>query len=89
MTDAIEINKIASETISVPIVGTMPLIVHNFSEKSKRQMLDAQQGRKTPKLAAVLQRMKTTEPVMFRAAMDNAEFGPRAAIAFEQAGGAT
>jgi hypothetical protein len=49
MSEAIQINKIASETISVPIVGTMPLIVHNFSEKSKRQMLDAQQGRKSPK----------------------------------------
>jgi hypothetical protein len=50
MTDAkVEITKIASETLLVPIVGTMPLIVHNFSEKSKRQMLDAQQGRKTPK----------------------------------------
>lgn len=48
-TPAIHIAKIASETISVPIVGTMPLIVHNFSEKSKRQMLDAQQGRKSPK----------------------------------------
>lgn len=46
---AIQIDKIASETIRVPIVGTMPLIVHNFSEKSKRQMLDAQQGRKSPK----------------------------------------
>lgn len=45
----LHITKIASETISVPIVGTMPLIVHNFSEKSKRQMLDAQQGRKSPK----------------------------------------
>jgi hypothetical protein len=35
----------------VPLVGTMPLIVSNFSEKAKRQMLDAQQGRKTPKVA--------------------------------------
>jgi hypothetical protein len=34
----------------VPIVGTAPLIVHNFSEKSKRQMLEAQQGKKSPKL---------------------------------------
>lgn len=49
MTQKIEISEIATETISVPIIGTMPLIVHNFSEKSKRQMLDAQQGRKTPK----------------------------------------
>lgn len=51
MSDRIEITQIASETLSVPIVGTMPLIVHNFSEKSKRQMLDAQQGRKTPKVS--------------------------------------
>lgn len=50
MADAqVQISRIASETLSVPIVGTMPLIVHNFSEKSKRQMLDAQQGRKSPK----------------------------------------
>ena len=48
---AIEIDRIAAETIRVPIVGTAPLIVHNFSEKSKRQMLDAQQGRKSPKVA--------------------------------------
>jgi hypothetical protein len=45
----IQIARIGTETISVPIVGTMPLIVHNFSDKSKRQMLDAQQGRKSPK----------------------------------------
>ncbi|KJL37087.1 hypothetical protein RR49_01199 [Microbacterium ginsengisoli] len=43
---AIQIDRIAAETVRVPIVGTSPLIVHNFSEKSKRQMLDAQQGRK-------------------------------------------
>lgn len=49
MTEQVHIARIASETIQVPIVGTMPLIVHNFSEKAKRQMLDAQQGRKTPK----------------------------------------
>jgi hypothetical protein len=33
----------------VPIVGTSPLIVNRFSEKGKRQMLDAMQGRKSPK----------------------------------------
>jgi hypothetical protein len=49
MAEQVHIAKIASETLIVPIVGTMPLIVHNFSEKSKRQMLDAQQGRKSPK----------------------------------------
>jgi hypothetical protein len=46
---AIEINKIGTETLIVPIVGVSPLIVHKFSEKAKRQMLDAMQGRKTPK----------------------------------------
>jgi hypothetical protein len=47
----IQIARIGTETVRVPIVGTMPLIVHNFSEKAKRQMLDAQQGRKSPKVA--------------------------------------
>ncbi len=51
VTDAakIEIDQIAVEVLSVPIIGTTPLIVHRFSEKAKRKMLDAQQGRKTPK----------------------------------------
>lgn len=43
------IDRIAAERILVPIVGTSPLIVHRFSEKAKRQMLDAMQGRKSPK----------------------------------------
>lgn len=46
----IEINRIGTTTMVVPIVGTAPLIVHNFSEKSKRQMLEAQQGKKSPKV---------------------------------------
>ena len=47
----IQISRIGTETIAVPLVGTAPLIVHKFSEKSKRQMLDAMQGRKSPKEA--------------------------------------
>ena len=47
----VHISKIDAETLLVPIVGTAPLIVHRFSEKAKKQMLDAQQGRKSPKLA--------------------------------------
>lgn len=43
------IDRIAAERILVPILGTSPLIVHRFSEKAKRQMLDAMQGRKSPK----------------------------------------
>lgn len=46
---AIQINRIAAETIKVPLIGTAPLIVHNWSAKAKQQMLDAQQGRKAPK----------------------------------------
>jgi hypothetical protein len=45
----IEIDRIGAETILVPIIGTAPLLVHRFSEKAKRQMLDNMQGRKTPK----------------------------------------
>lgn len=45
----VSISKIGTETLRVPLVGTAPLIVHKFSEKSKRQMLDAMQGRKSPK----------------------------------------
>jgi hypothetical protein len=43
------IDRIGIETIEVPIRGTAPLIVHRFSEKEKRKMLDNMQGRKTPK----------------------------------------
>lgn len=46
---AIEIHQISAETLFVPIVGTSPLIMHRFSEKAKRQMLDNMQGRKSPK----------------------------------------
>lgn len=47
--EVVQIDRIAAETIAVPILGTSPLIVHKFSEKAKRQMLDNMQGRKTPK----------------------------------------
>lgn len=45
----IQISRIAAETIRVPILGTTPLLMHRFSEKAKRQMLDTMQGRKSPK----------------------------------------
>ena len=48
-TGIVEIDNIGAETIRVPILGTTPLIVHRFSEKAKRQMLDNMQGRKSPK----------------------------------------
>lgn len=47
----VQISKIAEETILVPIIGDSPLIMHAFSAKAKRQMLDAMQGRRAPKQA--------------------------------------
>jgi hypothetical protein len=72
---AIEIDRIAAETVRVPIVGTAPLIVHNFSEKSKRQMLEAQQGRK--KLKQVRDPEAEYEASMYRYAdpAGNISFG--------------
>jgi hypothetical protein len=49
MTDQIQIERVAVKTMFVPIRGTAPLIVSNFSEKAKRQMLEAQQGNKAMK----------------------------------------
>ena len=49
-TAAVTVPRIQSVRAQIPIVGTAPLIVHNWSDKAKRQMLDAQQGRKTPKV---------------------------------------
>lgn len=51
MAEVVEISKIGAETLRIPIIGTTPLIVHRFSEKAKRQMLDNMQGRKSPKIA--------------------------------------
>lgn len=45
----IHISRIAVQTMLVPIMGTAPLIVNKFSNKAKQQMLDAQQGKKSPK----------------------------------------
>jgi len=47
VTDAtITIDKIAVQTITVPIVGMTPLIVHRFSEKAKGMMLAAMTGQR-------------------------------------------
>lgn len=40
----LEIERLRVRTMLVPVKGTSPLIVHRFSEKAKRQMLDAMQG---------------------------------------------
>lgn len=38
----IQLVRVPTETVIIPIIGTSPLIVHNWSEKSKRQMLEKQ-----------------------------------------------
>jgi hypothetical protein len=65
-----QIDRIAAETIQVPIIGTAPLVVHRFSEKAKREMLWNTQGKKTPKTPkdpqaeyeAAFYRLKSGEP---------------------------
>lgn len=50
MTQAqIQIDRIPAETIGVPIRSTAPALHHSMSEKAKKIMLDAMQGRRTPK----------------------------------------
>jgi hypothetical protein len=46
---AVAIDRIDLETMLVPIIGTTPLSCHRFSEKARRAMLDAMQGRKSVK----------------------------------------
>lgn len=48
-TAAIQVDELAAEHLLIPIVGTSPLIVHRFSEKARKQMLDAMQGKKNLK----------------------------------------
>ncbi len=68
----IQIDRIPAETIRIPIIGTSPLIVHKFSEKSKREMLDKMQGKRSPKMPknpqaeyeAAFYRMKDGQPGM-------------------------
>jgi len=47
--EVIEIKRIAAKTLKVPLIGTAPLVMHRFSEKAKRTMLDTMQGKKSPK----------------------------------------
>jgi len=48
---SLALDRIEVQSLNVPILGTSPLLMNRFSEKAKRQMLDAMQGRKTPKAA--------------------------------------
>lgn len=46
--DQVRITGISTEQVLIHVVGMTPLIVHNFSAKSRQQMLDAMQGKKSP-----------------------------------------
>lgn len=46
---AISLERIQRQIAVIEIKGTAPLIVHRWSEKARREMLDKQQGRKVPK----------------------------------------
>ena len=48
-TSTISLARIKREVAEIEIKGTAPLIVHRWSEKARQMMLDAQQGKKTPK----------------------------------------
>jgi hypothetical protein len=44
--DIITIKPIEKEFFKVRLVGDTPLIMHSWSDKAKREMLEAQQGKK-------------------------------------------
>lgn len=44
-TETIEIRPIKMQTVEVTLIGDTPLIVHAWSEKAKRMMLEAQMGK--------------------------------------------
>ena len=48
-TEVITIKPVEKVTAEVTIVGESPLIVHAWSEKAKKEILDAQQGKKKGK----------------------------------------
>lgn len=47
--EVVEIKRVELETFPLTIVGDTPLIVHAWSTKAKRMMLEAQQGKKKGK----------------------------------------
>lgn len=47
----IEIKPIATSEVIITLVGDTPLLVHNWTEKAKRQMLEAEQGKRKDKKA--------------------------------------
>ena len=79
----VQIDRIGAQTMRVPITGTAPLIVHNWSEKAKRQMLDAQQGRK--KVKEVRDPQADYESSLYRIATDEGDTYGFPVLAFKSA----
>lgn len=52
-TEVITIQPVEKITAEITIVGESPLIVHAWSEKAKREILDSQQGKSKGKKKAV------------------------------------
>jgi hypothetical protein len=50
--EAIELTRLGTRTIEVPIRGVTPLIVHRFDEKARQMMLDAQMQKTKVRKAA-------------------------------------
>lgn len=48
-TEVIEIKPVDNRIVKLRIVGDTPIIFHNWSEKAKKEMLDAMQGKKMKK----------------------------------------
>lgn len=51
--EVIQITPISIKSVPIRIVGDSPLIVHAWSEKAKRMMLDAQMGKTKTKAKEV------------------------------------
>jgi len=47
--EVVEIKRVMVKTTEITIIGDTPLIIHSWSEKAKKEILDAQQGRKKGK----------------------------------------
>lgn len=47
--EGVTLQRIKRETAHIEVVGTAPLIVHNWSEKARKEMLDKQMGKKVVK----------------------------------------
>ena len=45
MKKSVEVVEFKLQTVQIPIIGISPLIVHKFSEKAKKQILDKQLGK--------------------------------------------